>query len=91
MANYNDAKWRMDRKVTLSVAFAMITTVATVAGVFSSFSARLDHVEQVTGLLSKEYAAQQQVVIKVARIDERVAAMQGVLSEIKTDLRRVRK
>ncbi|WP_290917970.1 hypothetical protein [Halodesulfovibrio sp.] len=91
MANYNETKWRMDRKVTLSVAFAMITTVATVAGVFSSFSARLDHVEQVTGLLSKEYAAQQQVVIKVARIDERVAAMQGVLSEIKADLRRVRK
>lgn len=91
MANHNDTKWRMDRKVTLSVAFAMITTVATVAGVFSSFSARLDHVEQVTGLLSKEYAAQQQVVIKVARIDERVAAMQGVLSEIKADLRRVRK
>jgi phosphopantetheine adenylyltransferase len=81
----------MDRNVTLSVAFALITAVATVAGVFSSFSARLEHVEQVTGLLSKEYASQQQVVVKVARIDERVAAMQEVLSEIKADLRRERK
>jgi len=80
----------MDRNVTLSVAFALITAVATVAGVFSSFSARLEHVEQVTGLLSKEYASQQQVVVKVARIDERVAAMQEVLSEIKADLRRDR-
>jgi phosphopantetheine adenylyltransferase len=81
----------MDRNVTLSVAFALITAVATVAGVFSSFTARLEHVEQVTGLLSKEYASQQQVVVKVARIDERVAAMQEVLSEIKADLRRERK
>ncbi|SIO35899.1 hypothetical protein [Halodesulfovibrio marinisediminis] len=87
----NEARWRMDRRVTLNVAFAMITAVASIAGIFSSFSARLDHVEQVTGLLSKEYAAQQQVVVKVARIDERVAAMQEVLSEIKADLRGVRK
>ena len=86
----NETRWHMDRNVTLSVAFALITAVATVAGVFSSFSARLEHVEQVTGLLSKEYASQQQVVVKVARIDERVAAMQEVLSEIKTDLRRER-
>lgn len=86
----SESRWRMDRNVTLSVAFALITAVATVAGVFSSFSARLEHVEQVTGLLSKEYASQQQVVVKVARIDERVAAMQEVLSEIKTDLRRDR-
>lgn len=87
----SETRWRMDRRVTLSVTFALITAVATVAGVFSSFSARLDHVEQVTGLLSKEYVAQQQVVVKVARIDERVAAMQEVLSEIKADLRGVRK
>lgn len=86
----SETRWHMDRKITLSVAFALITAVATVAGVFSSFSARLEYVEQVTGLLSKEYASQQQVVVKVARIDERVAAMQEVLSEIKTDLRRDR-
>lgn len=87
----NDVRWRMDRKVTLSAAVGLITTVATLAGVFSSFSARLDHVEQITGTLSKEYLAQQQVVIKVARIDERVAAMQEVLSEIKAELRGVQK
>lgn len=86
----SETRWHMDRNITLSVAFALITAVATVAGVFSSFSARLEYVEQVTGLLSKEYASQQQVVVKVARIDERVAAMQEVLSEIKTDLRRDR-
>lgn len=90
MGRNNEMLWQMDRRVTLSVAFAVMTAVATVAGVFSSFTARLDHVEQVTGLLSKENVAQQQVVIKVARIDERVAAMQEVLSEIKAELRGVK-
>ena len=91
MEGHSQQEWGVEKKITVSVIVSVVTTIAAVAGVFSAFSARLDHVEQVAGLLTREQAAQQQVVIKVARIDERVAAMQEVLGEIKSELRGMRR
>ncbi|MCG8531921.1 MAG: hypothetical protein MI749_14840 [Desulfovibrionales bacterium] len=84
-------RWGIDCTLSFSFVLALLTTVAAVAGVFSAFNTRLEHVENVTLLLASERNAQQQVVVKVARIDERVAAMQEVLSEIKVQLRLVRR
>ncbi|MCG8532305.1 MAG: hypothetical protein MI749_16815, partial [Desulfovibrionales bacterium] len=86
MAKAEASGW--EAKVTLSFLLAFMTTIAAVAGVFSGFNTRLEQVETVLGHFTKERLAQQQVVIKVARIDERVAVMQEVLSEIKAELRR---
>lgn len=91
MGGHSQQGWDMEKKITVSVVVSVMTTIAAATGVFSAFSARLDHVEQVAGLLTREQAAQQQVVIKVARIDERVAAMQEVLGEIKSELRGMRR
>lgn len=91
MGDHSQHQWGLEKKVTVSVVVSVMTTIAVVAGVFSAFNTRLTHVERLTGILTREHAARQQVVVKVARIDERVAAMQEVLGEIKSELRGMRR
>lgn len=83
-----DIRWSFERKITLSSLLSAITSLIVVVGLVVSLDARIGVVESRYTVLVEEMRQARQTAMHVERIDERIAAMQQMLAEIKQDLRR---
>ncbi|WP_353115868.1 hypothetical protein [Nitratidesulfovibrio sp.] len=82
--------WRLDRRVGVQALAAAATAFAGAVMLAGTVQARLDAMEARAAVLDGDMRAARETAICVARMDERLVAVQRALEEMRTDLRHLR-
>ncbi|WP_035065937.1 hypothetical protein [Nitratidesulfovibrio termitidis] len=82
--------WRLDRRVGVQALAAAATAFAGAVMLAATVQARLDAMEARAAVLDGDVRATRETAVCVARMDERLAAVQRALEEMRTDLRHLR-
>lgn len=82
--------WRLDRRVGVQALAAAATAFAGAVMLAATVQARLEAMEARAASLDGEVRAARETAVCVARMDERLAAVQRALEDMRADLRRLR-
>ncbi|BFR47935.1 hypothetical protein RVX_R09960 [Nitratidesulfovibrio sp. HK-II] len=82
--------WRLDRRVGVQALAAAATAFAGAVMLAATVQARLDAMEARAASLDGDVRAARETAVCVARMDERLAAVQRALEDMRADLRRLR-
>ncbi|WMW66733.1 hypothetical protein [Nitratidesulfovibrio liaohensis] len=82
--------WRLDRRVGVQALTAAATAFAGAVMLAATVQARLDAMEARAAALDGDVRSARETAVCVARMDERLAAVQRALEEMRTDLRHLR-
>ncbi len=82
--------WRLDRRVGVQALAAAATAFAGAVMLVATVQARLDAMEARAASMDGDLRVARESVVCVARMDERLAAVQRALEEMRTDLRHLR-
>lgn len=83
-------RWRLDRRVGVQALAAAATAFAGAVMLAATVQARLDAMEARAASLDGDVRAARETAVCVARMDERLAAVQRALEDMRADLRRLR-
>lgn len=81
--------WRLDRRVGVQALAAAATALAGAVMLAATVQARLDAMEARAAALDGDVRAARETAVCVARMDERLAAVQRSLEDMRSDLRRL--
>ncbi len=79
--------WRFDGRITLSVCFSVLGSLVTVVFLAAALSTRVEHLETRAKSLELESGQLRSVMVGVARLEERLEAMQRTLENMRADMR----
>lgn len=82
--------WRLDRRVGVQALAAAATAFAGAVMLAATVQARLDAMEARAASLDGDVRSARETAMCVARMDERLAAVQRALEDMRADLRRLR-
>ncbi len=81
--------WRLDRRLSLSALAAGISGLVTAAALIAGLAIRVEHLEVRVGALDAEARGARGIAIGMARLEERLEALQRTLEELRGDMRRL--
>lgn len=82
--------WQLDRRVGVQALAAAATAFAGAVMLVATVQARLDAMEARAASIDGDLRVARESAVCVARMDERLAAVQRALEEMRTDLRHLR-
>ncbi|MFV0421707.1 hypothetical protein [Oleidesulfovibrio sp.] len=83
-------EWHVDKRLSVSALIATLTALVSVVAVAVSLQERVQQVEQDICFVSSELDSTRKTHVQVQRLEERMVAVQGVLEEIRLDVREMR-
>lgn len=83
----NTTEWSLERRIGLGTLITLLGMLITGITLASSLELRVCDMEQAAQTLYGEQQKMRETVLQVARLDERIAAMQTMLVQIQQDVR----
>ncbi len=79
--------WIIDKRINLGALLSLMTSLVLLAGLAADMGARLDMAEKRVVRVENYLDEVRATAVKVERIEERILGIQGILLEIKEELR----